>query len=435
MGLNSPWAILRCKWNDIDDEPLSDDFVEKMFTTAGTGTLNMVDFFDKMSHGNLDLSGSQVFGWFTLPNPHTDYVAYGGKISRTDLVTIARSTATANGVDLSAFPHQVVLMNLETDLFGLQGGSAAVCDLTNCRPSELGQEMGHPYGLDHSRGNGGDPAQNLDYGDPWDIMSTERFGGSIVRPPEFPNGPYGPYGPGLNAANMRARGWLDRSRVLTLNSGKAAGFPVTVQLRPLHTRELPGFLALEIDDYIVEFRDNHEWDLAIDSGVIVHSFSDNHSWLERNSKGQERLNAGDSWELGDEGITDLPFTRVLVTDIDGPNRSATLNVTRRPGRKFNVPVGGETRPPWVDGGGFLGGSAQQSVVVQPGDDLLVVVDHLVAFKAVENLRDGPARDAAQRAAMEQVAQYATAQLGRLSAADDIRTPAPQSSGREREQPL
>ena len=47
-----------------------------MFTTAGAGTLNMVDYFDKMSHGNVDLSGSQVFGWFTLPNPHTDSPAY-----------------------------------------------------------------------------------------------------------------------------------------------------------------------------------------------------------------------------------------------------------------------------------------------------------------------------------------------------------------------
>lgn len=47
-----------------------------MFTTAGAGTLNMVDYFDKMSHGNVDLSGSQVFGWCTLPNPHTDSPAY-----------------------------------------------------------------------------------------------------------------------------------------------------------------------------------------------------------------------------------------------------------------------------------------------------------------------------------------------------------------------
>lgn len=146
--------------------------------------------------------------------------------------------------------------------------------------------------------------------------------------------------------------------------------------------------------------------------------------LEENKKGQERLGGGNSWELGAEDITDLPYTRVIVTDIDAPNRIATLALTRRPGKKFCVPIGGSTVPPWVDGGGFRAGSARQSVVVQPGDDLVEVVDHLVAFKSVENLRHGPARDAAQRAAMEQLAEYAEAQLGRLNAADSIRTPAP-----------
>jgi hypothetical protein len=450
MGLNSPWAILRCKWKDIDDEPLSDEYVEKMFTTAGAGTLNMVDFFDKMSHGYLDLSGSRVFGWFTLPRPNADSPAYNtpefkpthpNAMTQDELVNLALSTA-ANYSDeakrvknLDDFPHVVVLMNTHQHsiLFGQQFGRAAVCDGSNCEPSYLGQEMGHPYGLEHSRRAG----SLADYQDSWDIMSTLTASSSTVPGPHVPVGalaPYGTYGPGLNAANMRGRGWLDRSRVLTLDSGKG-GFPATVQLRPLHARELPGYLALEIDDYIIEFRDNRKWDLGIyASAVFVHSFSDNHSYIEQNKNGAEELFVRDSWELGAEDITDLPYTRVLVKDIDAPNRIATLTLTRRPGRKFSVPVGGSMVPPWVDGGGFLGGSARQSVVVQPGDDLVDVVDHLVAFKSVESLRHGPARDAAQRAAMEQLAQYAEAQLGRLNAAETNRTPAPLSPDRKLERP-
>jgi hypothetical protein len=71
--------------------------------------------------------------------------------------------------------------------------------------------------------------------------------------------------------------------------------------------------------------------------------------------------------------------------------------------------------------------------VQSGDDLVDVVDHLVAFKSVENLRHGPARDAVQRAAMEQLGQYAEAQLGRLNATNNP-TVAPLAPDRELERP-
>jgi hypothetical protein len=400
-----------------------------MFTTSGAGTLNMVDYFDKMSHGNVDLSGSQVFGWFTLPNPHTDSPAYvvntegdPYKVAKAQnwLVDLARSVAVSNDVPLDDFPHGVVMMNTNQGiLFGQQGGWAAVCDGGNCQPCMLGQEMGHPYGLDHSRRAG----SLADYQDSWDIMSTLNSCHMV------PGGPYGVFGPGLNAANMRGRGWLDRSRVLSLDSGKGM-LPRTVQLRPLHARELPGYLALEIDDYIIEFRDKRGWDVGIPQpAVFVHSFDGNKSYLEQNRNGAEELTGGDSWELGSPDMKDLPYTRVLVEDIDAANRIATLTLTHRGGKQFPQYVGGSLGIPWVDGGGFLVGSGRQSIHVQPGDDLVDVVDHLVAFKSVENLRHGPARDAVQRAAMEELSRYAETQLGRLNGTN-IRTPAALSPGHE-----
>jgi hypothetical protein len=42
----------------VDAEPLSGDYVEKMFTTAGAGTNNMVDYFDRMSHGTSSSRGA-----------------------------------------------------------------------------------------------------------------------------------------------------------------------------------------------------------------------------------------------------------------------------------------------------------------------------------------------------------------------------------------
>ncbi|MDT5005430.1 MAG: hypothetical protein QOJ24_2606 [Mycobacterium sp.] len=67
MAQQTPWAILRCKWNGTDNEPLSGTYLNDMFTTAGAGTRNIIEFFDLMSHGRVDVSGSEVFDWITLP--------------------------------------------------------------------------------------------------------------------------------------------------------------------------------------------------------------------------------------------------------------------------------------------------------------------------------------------------------------------------------
>ena len=78
-----------------------------------------------------------------------------------------------------------------------------VADKNTLQPSILGQEMGHGYGLDHSRLEG----LSDDYRDPWDIMST--WDNVFMAP--HPN--YGLVGPFLNAANMNGRGWLAPQRV------------------------------------------------------------------------------------------------------------------------------------------------------------------------------------------------------------------------------
>src|SRR5207245_10596279 len=91
------------------------------------------------------------------------------------------------------------------------------------QPARVGQEMGHGYGLVHSRVDG----STADYQDPWDTMSTWNSCYSAVDPN------YGLIGPGLNAANMRNMGWLDESRVWKPSS---AAFAEQIELRPLHMR-------------------------------------------------------------------------------------------------------------------------------------------------------------------------------------------------------
>jgi len=216
--IQSPWAILLCKFKDDDSEPYARPRYEDLFTSSGVGKLNMLDFFRDMSHGQLDLSGSRVFGWYTLDMTRSDYftglVPDQGK-GRGDLITAARKVASADLIKNGPFFSVVVCMNVPTDLFG--GGDGAVCDdgrwpdntagpgMSSMSPSLLGQEMGHVYGLAHSRADG----STEDYMDPWDVMSNAaRF---MSPHPNFTDldvraRPVFRLGPGLNAANMVGRG-------------------------------------------------------------------------------------------------------------------------------------------------------------------------------------------------------------------------------------
>ena len=171
MPLRSPWAILLCKFNDDDTEPYDRLRYLDLFTSAGLGKFGMVDYFTDVSHGQLDISDSQVFGWFTLDKSRNEYL---GLTSRDDIRNWARQAAAANGVDLTPFYSIVVVLNVPTDLFGSPAG--VVCDdgrlpangMSGLSPSFLGQEMLHGYGLGHARTDG----SLEDYTDAYDIMST-----------------------------------------------------------------------------------------------------------------------------------------------------------------------------------------------------------------------------------------------------------------------
>lgn len=318
----SPWAVILVKFSDDPDTNPDRTIYEKLFTTAGTGTDNMLAFFRDMSHGRLDLSGSEVFGWYRLAWRRSDYIGNtspvpAGKIDRGGLLNATRAAATAAGVDLSRFSGVVASAFGQTDLCGWVGGMAALCDQLSLQPSLLGQEMGHGYGLDHARLNGSDQ----DYQDPWDVMST-------AAAMEEWNTDYTDIGPGLNAQCMRSRGWLDESRVWSSSSD---AFDATITLRPLHWPELSGNLAAQLGPFLVELRVPERWDAAIGQAVVlVHRFADNHSYLMPGVTGEEALAQGGVFKFGREDWPYGYFYQIDVTDIDPRAHTATLHLQARP---------------------------------------------------------------------------------------------------------
>jgi hypothetical protein len=265
--MKTSWAILLVKFSDDNSEPYARKRYEEIFTTSGSGKWNMVDYFRDMSHGKLDLNGSKVFGWYTLDKKLSEYSGSGANPEgRQELIDWARAKATDDGVNLSEFFSVVVVLNFGADLFG--GSSGVVCGddgannaMSGLSPSFLGQEMGHTYGLMHSRLEG----SANDYGDRYDVMSVAA---ALMAPhPVYTEldtfgQPVFQIGPGLNAANMWSQGWLDETRVW--NDSGSGRVNVTVQLRPLHRYDLPGFLAARFGDYFIEFRMNSGWDSRLE---------------------------------------------------------------------------------------------------------------------------------------------------------------------------
>jgi murein tripeptide amidase MpaA len=392
MTLDTPWAILLCKWKDMPIEAKPRSFFEELFTAAGRGTQNMADYFDDVSHRHVNIGGSQVFGWLTLPQNRSDYKGSGSNPQgRYDLINWAKMAANAAGVDLSPFFNVVICLNatsqVGTDLFGCSEG--IVCDTNTLHGAVLGQEMGHVYGLDHSRQDG----TSTDYTDRWDVMSTWN---SCYMSYHYD---YKFIGPGLNAANMAGRGWLDESRVWSTSN---SSFDTVVQLRPLFRPDLPGFLAARFGEYIAEFRTQEGWDASIPRpAVLIHRFEDNHSYLMSGRNGEQDLVKGSSFSTADPFDPFTSETGLDVIAIDPNDRFATVRLIRSPRRepRFGPAIvfGGVAE----DGGGFVivGG---KFVRIPPRSPLLKILEQIVTYESSESIASIEVRNTVRRETLSSI---------------------------------
>lgn len=337
----------------------------------------MVDFFDDSSHCAVDVSLTQIFGWLTLDKDRSDYKGSGANSQgRQDLVDWARQAAVKAGHNLDGFFGVVVCMNAETDLWG--GGARVVCSPNSTRPSLLGQEMGHGYGLEHSRIDG----STADYTDKWDVMST------ATTPYEAAHPEFGQIGPGLNAWNMRSQGWLEEPRVWRLAPGQTDG---RFDVRPLYHRDLPGWLAAELPGgYLCEFRIKEEWDAGIPRpAVLIHRFEGGHSNLMKGASDVEDLTEGDSFERNVEANGSFQRVSLDVARIDGVARTATLRVRCQRIRWSQVDSGTLHTNDCVDSIEF---TIEHGVV--PADEVRfsLVLAGNVTWKKSVNMPDGEGND-------------------------------------------
>jgi hypothetical protein len=433
MAIQTPWAILLCRWNGNDSTTAwGKSRYDDLFTAAGVGKFNLVDYFRDMSHGRLDLSGSQVFDWIPLKQKVTDYKGSGvNQQGRADLLAWAKESAAEQKINLGAFFNVVVLTNVSVDLFG--GPDGVVCGdgrydngMTALSPSLIAQEMAHCYGLiGHSKIDGSEEP----YKDRWDVMSTAN---AFMTPhPIFTEtdsraNPIFLMGPGMNAANMYSLGWIDTARLFSADDDHIG----TIQLRPLHRRDLPGYLLARIGQYFVEFRTPEFWDRAIDTPVVlVHEFFNGSSYIHAASNTYEGpteaepfhsysdaivrqgLIKGDYFQVGDPADPLGRFLRVSVLDISLNDHTATLHVYRRRDRHPKTGLQLELEGATTDAGGYVlvGGKLKK---IPPWSPLYAVAESIVQAQESESIT-GKLRNVVQAEIYERISQTALAQIERL----------------------
>jgi hypothetical protein len=195
-----------------------------------------------------------------------------------------------------------------------------------------------------------------------------------------------------------------------------------VQLRPLHRRDLPGFLAVDIGGFLVEYRRKERWDGAFShSAVFVHRFDNNHSYVMPGSKGNYDLVGGDKFQIGNPNALD-PFNNgyllVDVLSIDDASGVATLGVAQQRARQLPQIVGTLIGGVANDGGGWIivNGILHR---VPPYDPGIALLGEIGGFFSAAGVRDVALRQAAQRSALQGVAKQVTALSTALGA---FRTP-------------
>ena len=385
MANQNQWAVLLCRYEDDPADPTTTtvsalaaqlraanptgfsppatwdtnintilEEYRQFFTAAGNATANMPTFFSAMTHGTVDLGATQIFPCMlpiTTAQADAENTVNSVAFQNNNFHRAKAALQQQFRVDPSGF-YALILSSQKPD-WGSQGGKfdggrGVYMDIRyviDNGSKRWGHEMGHAFGLDHSRADTTDPLFNPtncrspppDYRDPWDTMSAECSWG-------VPDPDYGAKGPGFNAWNMRSRGWLDETRIWKCPNDV---FSQVLTLSPLHRDDLPGFLAAELPPmndtagfpkFLVELRLKARWDAGIPRSCVqihrydgaIQQFLGAHTYVQFARSANPDMIAGDIFVAPGQ-----PSPQVRVLAIDEANLEATVRLSYLP-RFINI---------------------------------------------------------------------------------------------------
>lgn len=328
---SKPCGVFLCQFQDTIDAPKKPiSFFRKLFLKNGAKSLN--DYWKDVSNNSINIDGTQIFGWRTIPLKLKDFIAQYP--SRYDKI---HGAASYFGVDFSQFSMIIVVTNGNVEDAGSHGGVLVNFDIIN--HTFIAHEMGHMFGLGHSfdlsdRKNS-DWSAPGEYFDPYDIMSamTVHSDGHTE---------YGSTGPNLCSHFMNLQNWLPQTRIWN-SANTSRSFSETFNLVSISHIEQPGFLMASLGNYTIEFRTKDSWDSGIPQDcVLIHLISNQVPYLINTKPDQFTYEwlVGDTWFSNSGKSPHWRFKpsvfSVTVNSFDLDNYTASITVTYTAGRIINL---------------------------------------------------------------------------------------------------
>jgi hypothetical protein len=240
-----PWLTVLCRFADSTAvTPRPKSYFHGLMGSASPG---LDHYWNEVSYGRIDLTGSVVAGWYNLPRPRSYYVyATGaGGVERVDFQRTIEDCAgaAADDVHLPDFVGINLVFNEALDCCSWGGGATLshagqprhyrvtwLPPWAYSQQSIVAHEMGHGFGLPHSSG----PYTSA-YDSDWDPMS-----GGGVCPPGDPV--YGCVAVHTIAHHKGLLGWIPPSRTFT----PSPGIDGTIVLERLGKPTGAGYLMAQV---------------------------------------------------------------------------------------------------------------------------------------------------------------------------------------------
>lgn len=379
MALHQPFAVLLCRFADSAATPPRDAaFYERLIVRSGTGGLN--DYWSAASLGAVDLDGSRVFGWITLPQTRDEFVAQ--HVDRWSRILGAITAFPDVPFDdfvgvISCFSDDVA------DAGAANNGVLANVDCWNV--TFLGHETGHVMGLDHSFDESvrqaADWAAPGEYFDMSDIMSAMNVHHDAGH--EF-----SPRGPMASVAHLDRMNWLPTGRVWRpgTNGSGVDQFDLVALTHP----EVSGYLAAQVGGVHLEFHVPDGFDAGLPQAAVrIHQLrGTNPVVIARQSAPGGDWLPGSTFGPDPAALLVHGGTELTIESFDLQRPTARVSVRITAPARIPQLVGDPSFGVTVDGGGYVVLPSGKIIKVPPRGpvmELLANVESLVDAQARESL--------------------------------------------------